>query len=161
MTRKCYKCRRIKDLTEFYKHKNQPLGRMYECKSCRKKYKKRWYRQNLEKSQLNTKLYRQRNKDNMYEIDKRNHLKTKYNLTLEQYKNLLILQNYVCKICKKPETVIKSKKRAVLSVDHNHQTKEIRGLLCNNCNRALGLFKDDVVLLQGAINYIKEYSNNV
>jgi len=43
---------------------------------------------------------------------------------------------------------------AKLVVDHDHKTNEVRGLLCHNCNRALGLLQDDVGNLQKAIEYL-------
>jgi len=42
-----------------------------------------------------------------------------------------------------------------LVVDHDHKTGDIRGMLCHNCNRALGLFKDSVVNLKSAIEYLE------
>jgi len=44
-----------------------------------------------------------------------------------------------------------------LSVDHNHKTKQVRGLLCTSCNSALGLFRESAIVLKGAINYLKKY----
>jgi len=43
-----------------------------------------------------------------------------------------------------------------LALDHNHETKKIRGLLCCNCNRGLGLFKDSPTLLQKASEYLND-----
>jgi len=79
------------------------------------------------------------------------HLLTNYNLSLEDYNTILKSQNYRCAICKKPENKLKQQ----LSVDHNHKTGKIRGLLCPDCNRGLGCFKDNKNLLRLAIKYLK------
>jgi hypothetical protein len=42
-------------------------------------------------------------------------------------------------------------------IDHCHKTKIVRGTLCNNCNRALGLFKDNKMILQAAVNYLEKW----
>jgi hypothetical protein len=58
-------------------------------------------------------------------------------------------QNNTCAICGNINTY-KS-----MNVDHNHTTGEIRGLLCHTCNKALGLFKEDLNILTSACNYLK------
>ena len=75
-----------------------------------------------------------------------------YGITLDEYNELLIKQNYSCKICGKHESEFDRK----LSVDHNHTTGKIRGLLCGNCNTGLGLFKDNKELLLKSVDYLKE-----
>lgn len=69
-----------------------------------------------------------------------------YGLSNEAYQAMLNKQNKECAICKR---VVK------LSVDHNHITKTVRGLLCTRCNTALGKFNDDCGLLEAAIYYLK------
>ena len=67
-------------------------------------------------------------------------------------------QNGVCAICSLRETRKLRGKITALSVDHNHRTKKIRGLLCHKCNLALGFLSVDKhgdKLLQSAINYVK------
>lgn len=80
------------------------------------------------------------------------HLMSKYGITLDYYDKLLEKQNYCCEICKHPN---KSKRR--LSVDHCHKTGNVRGLLCDTCNTALGKFRDNINLLNEAIKYLKKY----
>jgi hypothetical protein len=75
---------------------------------------------------------------------------------IEEYNRLLILQNCVCAICKKPESIVepRSKKPKRLCVDHCHKTGQVRGLLCHNCNRAVGLLKDDVTIVDNIRAYL-------
>ncbi len=64
-------------------------------------------------------------------------------------------QNGLCAICKNPETVIRSDSTPVrLAADHDHLTKAFRGFLCANCNRGLGMFKDNITYLESAIVYL-------
>lgn len=81
---------------------------------------------------------------------KGNQLKSKYGITLEQYNKMLEQQAGVCKICKKKDEYRE------LCVDHNHNNGKIRGILCNRCNRAVGMLNDDPKLLAIAINYLLE-----
>ena len=70
-------------------------------------------------------------------------------LTEDEYKAMLEAQGGVCAICnEKP-------KSGRLAVDHIHGTERVRGLLCNLCNPALGLFKDDPDRLKAAIEYLE------
>lgn len=96
--------------------------------------------------------YRIKNPD----IVRNNDLKKKYGISLEQFEQLLLKQNSVCAICKEPETKLewRSKRPLPLSVDHCHETGKIRGLLCADCNRALGMFRDSPEVLLSAIKYV-------
>jgi hypothetical protein len=76
-------------------------------------------------------------------------LRARYGITIEEYDQLLVLQEGVCAICKKSCT---SGKR--LAVDHDHESGIVRGLLCRKCNRGIGLFHDSLELLQSAANYL-------
>lgn len=78
-------------------------------------------------------------------------LKTRYGIDRSIYNLMLASQNGLCLICNKQHSVEKP-----LNVDHCHQRGTIRGLLCGLCNRGLGLFNDDMVVLQRAINYLKQ-----
>lgn len=81
-----------------------------------------------------------------------------YNLTLETYDALLNKQGGVCAICSTDDPRGQSK-AGRFYVDHNHKTGEVRGLLCHDCNTALGLFKDNPNLLYLANKYLTERGN--
>lgn len=75
-------------------------------------------------------------------------LRSKYGITAEQYAYMLTKQDGICAICKRPPTG-----KMPLVVDHKGP---VRGLLCNKCNAALGLFGDDPIALANAISYLEE-----
>lgn len=82
----------------------------------------------------------------------RNYWLKKYNITSVEYKQLLEKQNGVCAICLNPE---RQQNRAFLAVDHCHATGKVRGLLCSNCNRAIGLLDDSLVNIENALAYLR------
>jgi hypothetical protein len=73
---------------------------------------------------------------------------------LEEYRDLYVQQNGMCALCGQRDQGIGGKYDG-LHVDHDHRTGKIRGLLCNTCNRALGLFKDDQTVLERAVRYLE------
>jgi hypothetical protein len=83
--------------------------------------------------------------------------KAEYGIDFAKYQEMLLDQKGVCAICEKPETKIQNGTIRLLSVDHDHSTGEVRGLLCANCNMAIGYACDDVTVLQKAINYLNRH----
>jgi len=79
------------------------------------------------------------------------HLKRKYGMTSDQYRTLLKEQGGRCKICEKTKPGGFARR---WHIDHDHKTDAIRGLLCTKCNMALGLFGDDLFILQKAVRYL-------
>lgn len=75
--------------------------------------------------------------------------KNMYGLLPGQYEQMLAAQGGVCAVCKE---VCRTGRG--LSVDHNHATKKIRGLLCHSCNCALGLAKDRSGILRALADYV-------
>jgi hypothetical protein len=82
--------------------------------------------------------------------------KRKYGISGEDYEAFLKSQNGVCAIC---STHNVGGRHKFFHVDHNHKTRKVRGLLCSNCNRGLGLFKDDPKVLKKAIEYLNKSNN--
>ena len=142
MYKVCSSCDLNKSLDMFEKDKRYRSGYRSQCVQCR------YVNQNTSRTA--------------------NYLKRKYGITEQEYQDKLNSQGHVCDICKLPETRIvkrKSKKYKSpvlprLAVDHNHQTGEIRGLLCAKCNIALGHLQDDIKNLESAIEYLKRWSIN-
>lgn len=75
----------------------------------------------------------------------------RYGLTPEQYKTMWDEQNGLCKIpsCKNP----------IQFVDHNHETNEVRALLCRQCNTAIGHFRENPELMREAALYVEKFKN--
>ena len=101
--------------------------------------------------------YRKNNPSKMKAID----LKKRFGITLEIYNSMLNEQNGVCKICSEAEKSIDPRTKTVrhLAVDHCHTTGKIRGLLCSDCNTAVGLLKDSFTLLRKAALYVEDSTN--
>jgi hypothetical protein len=145
----CTKCDISKNLTEFPIRNNSKDGHAGQCKLCCQLYNKNWKKSNPE-------YYKTLWKDNkLSETDRR--LTRLYGTTLDQYNNLLRIQNGKCKICGKSATEFKRN----LAVDHCHKTGKPRSLLCSNCNTGLGAFKDSIELLGLAQLYIKEHESPI
>lgn len=129
----CTTCQEEKPQEEFAKLGKRGLGR--KCKPCINAYNRKWRTSEYSRNQ---------------------NLKKSFGITSADYDEMFKAQGGVCKICKQPETTVRSGKIQSLSVDHNHTTGKIRGLLCNSCNRALGKFKDSKENLLNAIKYLEE-----
>ena len=142
-TKYCPACHITKPSSEFQKDSTQKDGLCGSCKTCKNKH--------CNDTQLSLGLNGRRN----------GQLKKKYKITLETYNKKLLEQNSVCAICLKAETRIDTKTGQIsaLCVDHDHDTGQIRGLLCYKCNSALGMFRDDPIIVNRASNYLNQYKN--
>jgi hypothetical protein len=74
--------------------------------------------------------------------------KHRYGITQAHYEEMLTSQDGKCAICK----IVMDRPH----VDHCHETQKVRGLLCTTCNQGLGMYKDNIELLEKAISYLKE-----
>jgi len=133
----CGRCKRALPNSAFAANKAKKDGLQERCRECRKLHHAAVGKYTRSKPTPETK--------------RKHMLSCKYKLTPEGFSELLVKQNNRCAICGTTEWG-----RPSPSVDHCHNTGRVRGLLCNTCNRALGLFKDSEELLLLAANYIKE-----
>lgn len=125
----CPKCKTDKPLDEFHNKTASKDGKASWCKPC-----------NVA-----------RNRPYSAEYHRNNKLKKAYGSTLEDYEAMFNAQGRACMICK---TVTDPTGRE-MAVDHCHTSGIIRGILCSNCNRALGLLQDSEAILSAAIEYLR------
>lgn len=120
---------------------------MLTAKEKKAAYQKRWHA-------ANPNYHREWAKKNP---DKTNEKRYKwvYGITLEQYNVMFETQRGCCAICEKHQANFKRK----LSVDHNHSTGKVRGLLCDLCNRALGYLKDSPTIVSKAAEYLRNHGS--
>lgn len=78
-------------------------------------------------------------------------LYTRYGIDPQRYEDILLSQGYVCVICGSDSK---------LHMDHDHETGEIRGVLCGSCNRGIGLLKDSFTVVSNAAEYLKKWRND-
>ena len=130
----CGCCKQNLILSKFAKNKAKKDGLQERCTPCRKMHHQTV--KHLRKKPT--------------QEQKRNFLIRSYGLTIEQFDLMLKSQRNKCAICKTKEWG-----RPSPSIDHCHKTGKVRGLLCNNCNRAIGLLKDNIGTLENAQKYLK------
>lgn len=133
--------------------KAQREGKEFWCLPCRNKTRvhkpTKYVGTELERKRQAAKEWKNNNPDKV--TNKR--YKSRYGITLTEYKLKLKEQNNKCLICNIDEKDSRSNK---LVVDHDHKTGEVRGLLCHNCNCGLGHFKDSTQFMENAIEYLKK-----
>jgi hypothetical protein len=132
----CSRCRESKPLDDFHNQRASRSGKQSYCKACH---------QVVRLSEKPPSIRRRR----------RAFLKSRFGISLEQYDTLLAAQGGTCAICRNPETVLDKGVPRALSVDHDHETGKVRGLLCGGCNQGLGRFRDSPVVLKRAVVYLE------
>jgi hypothetical protein len=139
---KCKDCNEVKGASQFYFRKAQfykktglPIRFSY-CKDCHK---------------IRTKIHNSMNKKTI-ENNRRINV---YGISTEDYEVIHKKQDGRCKICKHRRKRLKRNGKFLsLSIDHNHNTGRVRGLLCYKCNLGLGNFEDKIFYLLRAICYL-------
>lgn len=104
--------------------------------------------------QKQTKSWKKRNPDKVKEHTRRGNLKSRFGITVEEYTSMFNSQQGCCSICNKHQSDF----RRNFAVDHCHITGKVRGLLCVNCNTAIGKLNDNPELLRSALSYLEKYN---
>ena len=142
----CSKCGEEKSASEFH-FINKKIGtaRSSQCKACRNSVRLLWSKNNVERN-------RKKNRDCYIPNEARSFAGNIriYGLTPEKYDEMFRRQNGGCAVCGGQNL---NGKR--LFVDHDHETKMVRGLLCGLCNCLLGYAKDRIDVLHRAADYLE------
>jgi len=168
ITKKCCICEKEKSIDQFHKRTGSIDGLRCDCKSCRKDKKVKNYEKSTKKcsscniEKPNTEEFfnirnngiRCRTRSLCKECHKKSmrkaHLTRRYNMSQEDYELLYNLQQGKCRIC--------DQFYEKLFIDHNHDSGEVRELLCNNCNSGIGYLKENIDFLKNAIKYINHHN---
>ena len=128
-------------------------------KAYHKEYHAKWYETNKEKRLKQISDYdKSQPKEWRQAKGRKHHLKKRYNITQQEYETKLVSQDYKCALCGKDASDNKrGGKLDPLHIDHCHKTNTLRDLLCHQCNSGLGQFKDNIEILQKAIDYLHKH----
>lgn len=127
--------------------------RLREDPELNKERARAWRIKNPERSRASVKAWQEKNPDNVL----KSKLKS-YGLTLEQYRQLVIEAGNKCWICGKPPHGMQYSLDR-LCIDHDKISGKFRGLLCGNCNAALGLFDHNSKSLRRAVDYLDNFDD--
>jgi hypothetical protein len=123
---RCLDCGQEKPVEDFPRNRSSGTGRGVYCKPCHNARGRETRRR-------------------LYGGSRHYHLKRRYGIGAADFDALLTEQGMLCPICLK---------RPAEHVDHDHKTKKVRGILCEQCNGGLGQFKDNVQTIRNAIEYL-------
>ncbi len=134
LVKKCRTCKTTKTVSDFAKNPTGIQGVRGTCKDCRPK-------------------------DTRLTIRGRN-VRYKYGIELDEFVGMYEDQGGQCVICSIDVDLYapEDRKANVAHVDHCHTTGKIRALLCHQCNVGIGAFREDIEVLENAIQYIKDHS---
>lgn len=130
----CVKCKNKKSISDFQKDNSRPTGHRARCKECLSPQSAKQMKNYVAKHGKEWRWKR---------------MQYQFGITKEEYFEILAKQLGVCAICKKSSS-------KHLRVDHNHETKKVRGLLCGQCNSAIGLLGDNITACRNAAIYLEE-----
>ena len=130
-TKTCPKCGEEKPTDDFYFQRRA-------CKPCVREHQRRF-------------------RDSQPDYNHSRNLQRRYGLSVDEYQTLLANQNFACPICEvEISNTIEYKGKRPDAVDHNHETGDVRGILCSMCNLMLGHARENTSILYRAIVYLSE-----
>lgn len=139
--KKCRICGSDKPLSQFYINKCGADTRHTWCKKCTRQRARELHAKRIQDPAIRKK-YSSR------------YIKATYGISIEEYEERLNAQQ-LCAICGRQ--LVRSKNA---HLDHDHKTGRLRKFLCTNCNHGLGSFRDDVVVMQNAIDYLNAHTEH-
>jgi hypothetical protein len=132
---------------------NKFYAKEARCNICVSKIRRLKYKESPEKHRLRANVYRQKNPEKIRDTK----LRQAYGVGIDYFNAKLKEQGEVCAGCGKNRKVIWQGKEVEMALDHNHITKEPRGILCIKCNRAYGLLEENIQTMLNLIEYTNKY----
>lgn len=159
-SRKSVRKRRVED-PEFRKKEAEEARRRYKPRTPEQRLKsnaamrslRKWRSENDPAWEENRVRTWRRFKETKPDYHRDYWLRGKYGITLEERDEMFESQNGMCPICKDPMLKRGTEGKSAV-IDHDHITGAVRGLICNTCNKGIGYFRDDKVLLAAALEYL-------
>ena len=163
----CRICNQIEYLRNQEKIKAKARENWKINKDRRNETRRNWSKEKRDKKKETAKIYYDENREKIlkqckdFRDSRGGHikarvLKRKFGISEEDLQNKLLEQRGCCEIC--GDSLIYPDSIRSYAVDHNHETGEVRGLLCSSCNRSLGMLKESKEILQNMILYIEKYN---
>jgi len=143
--KRCSQCKQFKSLAMFHRRIQAPDGHTPCCKNCTTKISLR--RSNNQKKKC-------------LEYERKSRIQTRYSISQSAYDEMVSSQSNRCAICRDTEINKLHGKTIRLAIDHDHNTKMVRGLLCHKCNMLLGYARDDEDILLQAVSYLSKARNS-
>lgn len=154
---RCSKCGEHRSIEEMARNKNRLDGIDCWCRPCHRKSSRRYAEANPAKVAASQRAYRASTERRPSTRDNRKvNLKARFDMTPEQYDELLTAQGGGCAICGEHRV---ERGRHNMHVDHDYTTGAVRGILCGTCNRGVGMFADSPERLEAAATYLRVRSD--
>lgn len=147
---RCPSCDQWKVLDEFHKWNKGLYGASRYCKLCSNEKARRNHVENRAKGTDGWDKHREGYRDRYY--------KKYYGISLQEFEEKFLQQDCKCAICEVLLDIDEDSRKAHL--DHCHESGKIRGILCVNCNQGIGSMKENIFILNKAIMYLEEHSND-
>lgn len=156
--KECQKCKIVQEVSNFYKRTRSKDGLQCICKTCNAVHRNSQYHKNHEHELKKLSDYNNRESSKIRRINFQ--LRKLYNVDLDFYNTKLLSQDNRCAICKTHESEFKTR----LSLDHDHESGKIRGILCTNCNVNVGFLEKGksrkIQLIEETLEYINEHKED-
>jgi hypothetical protein len=130
----CWDCEQIKPHGDFHRSGGSKDGRQSRCKPCAVAYAVKWNKDHPDRFKYNSRTSR---------------LRRRYGLTRAEFDVMLVQAGHRCPVCLVELTA------SNVATDHDHDTLKVRGVLCRQCNTAIGGLNDSIVQLERAIEYLR------
>jgi len=149
--KRCFGCKKRLWLSAFNRDRGKKDGLEHRCRKCRNAYKRRLWAESPSYRQSSINHLRVFRKTDVGQRSRRRSAwKSRYGLSEEEYCKLRDAQGNQCAICG-----VKAAGDWDLCVDHHHGTNVVRGLLCKPCNTALGMAKENILILYAMVQYLE------